>query len=441
MFKKEKRIPTIFGLLIVFLGIGATAFLVEHFEGLRTQALPSLVPQEVKITNLGSSGFTVSWLTNEKTQGSVVFGQENSLGKSAYDERDDEKNLEKYLTHHVSIKALEPASTYYFKIVSGSKSFDQNGLPYEIKTTPAFTSPSSQVEPAYGTVLDKDNNPAQDTIVYLTFKGALPLSVLTKPSGNFLIPLNLAARSDFKGYYAPQDGEEEEILVVATIDKTATVVTDTKNDSPIPTIVLGKSYDFRTEKENSLAKKVSSPKVLGTKSPVSKVEILFPKEDMPLLDSRPLFKGRGVPRNEVIIEIESPLLVEKIAVDPNGQWSFRPKEPLPPGKHTITITTQDEKGQETTLSRSFLVLKSGSQVLGEATPSATLTPTLAPTATPQPTATPTLSTPAPTSTPTPAPETLSPSPTLTPGIFALTINLVLLGTLFVLVGTGAVFLF
>jgi len=428
MIKKERRIPTILALLMVFVGIGAIAFSVENFPNIKSQAQPSVVPQEVKITNLSSNGFTISWITEEKTQGFLIFDEEKSLGKTAFDERDEEKKLGKYFTHYISVKNLVPNSSYYFKIISQSKTFDQNGSPYQVKTAPSFPSFSSPVEPAYGIVLNKDNTPAQGAIVYLTFKGALPLSALTKASGNFLIPLNLIISSDFKGGFIPEEKQEEKIVVRTTADEITTAVTDIKNDSPVPTIILGKSYDFRSQKgkeSEPLAKQSLPQKILGAKETAEKIEIVFPKENTPLLDSKPLFKGKGIPRNEVIIKIKSPLLLEKTTVDPNGQWFFRPKEPLSPGKHTITITTKNKEGEEISLSRSFLVLKSGTQVLGEATPSATLTPTITPT--------PVVLSPTPTSPPT------TPSPSLVPGVFTLTVNFLSLGVFLLLVGTGMAF--
>lgn len=438
MIKKEKRISTILALLLVFIGIGATAFLVEDFQNTKTHAQPSIIPQEINITNLSTNGFTVSWITEEKTQGFVAFGEEKSLGKTAFDERDKEENLDKYFTHHVNIKNLKPSSTYYFKIISQSKTFDQNGFPYGVKTTPVFSNSPSLIEPAYGTVLNKNNSPAEGVIVYLNFKGTLPLSTLTKSSGNFLISLNLAVKADLNGYFIPKEKEEEEITVRAGINETTTAITDTENDSPVPTMILGKSYDFRTrkEKENkSLTKKQLSPKVLGIEETSPEVVILFPKEGTPLLDPKPLFKGKGIFRNEVIIKIESPTVIEEtVVVNTNGQWFFRPEEPLSPGKHTITITTKDRGGKKITLNQSFFILKSGTQVLGESTPSATLTPTPSPTITPalSPTITPTppVLSPAPTSPP------ITPTPSLTPGIFSFTVKLLSLGAFLLLIGGG-----
>lgn len=429
MITKERRIPTILALLIVFLGIGGTAFLVEHFQNVKTAAQPPIVPQDVKITNLTSSGFTVSWVTGEEATGFIVFGEETSFKETAYDERDDEGNLGKYLTHHVSLKNLKPACLYYFKIISQGKSFDHGGAPFEVKTAPTFKTPPSQVEPAYGTILAQDNTPSKGAIVYLTLKGSLPLSTLTKSSGNFLIPLNLAVRSDLGGYLIFEERHEEEILVRAGVDSIAEVLTDTQNDSPIPTIILGKSYDFlkqKSKKEESLAEKETSLGILG-KTTSQEVEILFPRQGAVLLDQRPLFKGTGIPNQEVIIKIESSAMVEKVVVDQNGWWLFRTKEPLSPGTHTLTITTKNEKGEKVNLSRQFQVLKSGTQVLGEATPSATLTPTPSPTA--------------PTATPTPLILTPTPTPSLVPGVFLPTAGFLGLGGLLLLIGMGMAFVF
>jgi len=441
MIKKEKRIPTILALLLVLIGIGTTAFLVEDFQNIKTQAQPSIIPQEVKITNLSSNGFTVSWITEEKTQGFVAFGEEKSLGKTAFDERDKEENLDKYFTHHISIKNLKPESTYYFKIISQGATFDQNSFPYDVKTTPVFSNSLSPIEPAYGTVLNKNSAPVEGAIVYLNFKGALPLSALTKSSGNFLIPLSLAVKLDFHGYFTPKEREKEEIIVRAGINETATAITDTNNDSPVPTMILGKSYDFQSQKEKqnkSLTKKELPPKVLGIEEISQEPAILFPKEGTPLLDPKPLFKGRGVFRNKVTIKIESSAVIEEtVVVDPNGQWFFRPKEPLSPGKHTITIITKDTNGKKITLSQTFFILKSGTQVLGESTPSATLTPTPSSTITPTLPTTPTPSV----LSPTPTLPPITPTPSLTPGIFSLTISFLSLGVFLLLIGGGLLFSF
>jgi hypothetical protein len=78
-------------------------------------------------------------------------------------------------------------------------------------------------------------------------------------------------------------------------------------------------------------------------------------------------------------------------------WSYTPKKPLSPGKQSVTMTTNNLQNKPVAVTHMFEIFKSGTQVLGDATPSATpaspagvLTPTatLAPVATDTATPTP-----------------------------------------------------
>jgi hypothetical protein len=82
----------------------------------------------------------------------------------------------------------------------------------------------------------------------------------------------------------------------------------------------------------------------------------------------------------------------RVTVDTNGTWSWRPPKPLLPGVHNFKIEGIDSQGKPFTLNRKFIVQKSGEGlVLGESTPSASLTPTDIPTSIPTPSPTPTTS--------------------------------------------------
>jgi hypothetical protein len=63
-----------------------------------------------------------------------------------------------------------------------------------------------------------------------------------------------------------------------------------------------------------------------------------------------------------------------VQVASNGNWTYTPKKNLSPGKQSVTITSVDSKGKAVAVTHMFTVFKSGTQVLGDATPSATLTP-------------------------------------------------------------------
>ena len=90
----------------------------------------------------------------------------------------------------------------------------------------------------------------------------------------------------------------------------------------------------------------------------------------------PLIQGTGVPGKTVslILGITNPT-GDTTIVGADGLWSYTPKKPLAPGKQSVTITTQDATNKPVAITHMFEILKSGTQVLGDATPSATLTPT------------------------------------------------------------------
>lgn len=104
----------------------------------------------------------------------------------------------------------------------------------------------------------------------------------------------------------------------------------------------------------------------------------------------------------------------------DGTWQYTPLHLLSPGLQSVTITTVNEGGKTVALTHTFTILKSGTQVLGDATPSGTLAPTSGPTI---------FATPSPTS-------TLAGAPVPTSGTSLPTILLILFGLAFL--GSGAV---
>jgi len=391
MYRKGKKIPTILGLSVIILGLISLTLFGPKSQNPTVKATPLIIPQEVKITNLTDNGFTVSFITEDKAKTFLSYGKTTSLGQVAFDDRNEEGKPNDYITHHITIKGLIPSTLYYFKIVSGGKIFDNNGTPYTVTTGPLISSLPPEVEPAYGTVLGKDDTPAEGAIIYLSLGEALPLSTLVKPSGNWLISLSLARTPDLKNYFIPAEEEREEIFVQGERE-TATAISNIKNDSPIPTIVLGKSYDFQrpqSKKPEVLTKENLPPIVLG-ETTTSSVEISVPAEGAAIIFPKPLFKGRGVPGKDVTVTVESSPQTGKVKVNPDGSWSWTPQRDLSPGEHTVSVITEDGSGHLVTLKKKFSVLKSGSQVLGEATPSGTISPTVRPTASPTAQVTPTV---------------------------------------------------
>ena len=126
----------------------------------------------------------------------------------------------------------------------------------------------------------------------------------------------------------------------------------------------------------------------GVAKPANVVSLTIPAEGSAMPTTLPLIQGTGIPGKIVslVLGITNPM-GDITTVATNGLWSYTPKKPLAPGKQSVTITTNNLQNQPIAITHMFEILKSGTQVLGVATPSATLTPTTTPivTLTPTPT--------------------------------------------------------
>lgn len=439
------KIPTLVGLLFIGVLIFVTSTFVNFITQTTTSASYSQEPKKIMISNITESGFTVSWTTQSKATGAIQLSGDTLTNQIIFDERDKNKSMGKYTTHIITTKNLKSNTTYFYTILSNGKLYNNLNSKYSIKTASPLTMYANGLEPAYGTVLNADNTPALGAIVYLTLPNSQTLSSIVRESGSWLIPLNLIRTENLTSYISNQDRLEEQIIVRNEIDD-AIATTDTLNDSPVPLMVIGKTYDFRkqqakfkTEKSVTLEPANNSSKnILGAETNKNrgyKVTIIHPAENATLISNIPLFDGTGVPGNTITLTLGiQHTYTDSAIVDGSGNWKYSPKNPLDVGKQNITITTKDALNKNVALTRSFDILKSGSQVLGDATPSASLTPSI-PTLTPTRTltATPSLR---PTLNPTLPPASITPIITTTPttpvsSTSLPTIILLLIGLIFV----------
>jgi hypothetical protein len=410
---KIRRIPTIIGLITLLAGLGGGVFLVQKAQTFLLRAAPETAPNQIKITNLTDTSFTVSWITDQETVGLIHYGETTHLDLSSADERDQassKTNL--FSTHYVTVKSLKPKTTYYFKIISGSGTYDDDGQPYQITTGSPLNLPPPASDLAYGKIIKQDGQPAEGAIVYLTLANAQPQSALVQESGNWLIPLNLARATDLIVYASyDKDASIEDILVQASKLGTATAVTTTKNDSPVPTITLGENGDFRTAEEETGPPEIKQAELLNqeateeaepTPTPASKfsteppatsaatlqeLAIINPDNEENVNTQKPAILGTGPAGKTIEITIESSTTYTgTVLVDSDGNWHWSPPANLEPGEHTVTASFTDESGEKQTVSHTFVVLAAGEDGAPaiEATPSAEATPTATPTLTPTP---------------------------------------------------------
>jgi hypothetical protein len=421
---KRSRIPTIIGVVLLIVGLGAGILLVQNRQIFRLGATQESIPKDVRITNITDSSFTVSWTTEKDALGFISWGDtENSLTRTEEDEVGAPG-----VTHTLSVKSLIPQTEYFFKINSGGTEYDNNDLAWQTKTGPTLAQPKSNL--VSGTVLTSTGDSAQNALVYLTVGGSSPLSTITSQNGSWVISISTARTNDLTSFVTIDDANTLlEISVNAGPEGVATAQIYPQSAKPVPSIILGSTHDFKSlpPSETSEVPR-ASVELPETATPSSGFEvgenISTPSATTVTLESvaqgetvattQPEFFGEAPPGTKLTITLESDPITEQVSVPSSGEWSWTPPTDLPEGSHKITIKWTDISGILRTLTRTFVVEAAEGPAF-EATPSATLAPTATPTGTP--TASPTATKkPTPTATPTATtfatPESGSLTPTL-----------------------------
>lgn len=428
-----KKIPTLIGIIFVILLLAGVGFVFEYLARGQSKATASIDPQQVTVTNVSDSSFTLVWQTGDTATGTILVSSPDGKKYSAFDERDASGKMGKYVTHSITVRTLQPETNYTITILSNGKKYPVEEKKYQVTTFPSLSTQAPPADPAYGVVKTATDAPAEGTIIFLNLDGSQTLSSLVRSSGSWVIPLNLIRTQDGSSYLPMQDRMTETISAKAGTVESA-VTTDTLNDGPVPDIILGQSYDFRGKDvkkttDSVLATAQNKTSVLGASTTSTAVTLTAPAQGANLTAIRPLITGLGIPGKTITITLglTNPQ-IGSTTVGKDGQWNFTPKTALAAGKQRVTITTVDKNNKPVAITHTFTILKSGSQVLGDATPSATITDT--------PLVTPTLEA---TPSNTPIVSTIAAQPIPTTGSFLPTMLLLLTGTFF-LIGGGA-FLF
>lgn len=437
--KKEFKLPTIVGLLLLVVGVAAGVVLVGQAQIFKLRAKPSEIPQQVRITNIKDDSFSVSWTTEEATLGFVSYGKNDSLGGTA---QDDAKASTPRTLHHVTVTGLSPNTTYLFKIGSGGNFFDNDGKPYSLTTASKISAPS-RTDVIFGTVQTPGGAPVPGGIVYVTISGVTPLSVLTDPEGKWTITLSTARSSSLGSLAHYKETDKAQIFVQAQ-GQFASATIPIGAAKPVPPITLGQTHDFTNLEVKKSDELPSSQITLPEEQPQSpssgfnleggpragsplKISLSNPEAGEGVNSAKPQFSGTGTPGEKFTIQVESEVITDQVTVGPSGSWNWTPPDNLEPGEHTVTLSWKDEAGQTRVLKRTFTVLAAATSELPSftASPSATL-------ATPSPS-------PKPTPVPSPSPSPRSSLPSTeggvpTPGNLTTTLAFLIMGVSLVFTG-------
>ncbi|HVT01452.1 MAG TPA: Ig-like domain-containing protein [Patescibacteria group bacterium] len=424
----NQRIPTIFGLLILLVGIGVSSVFIRKGVNDISRAGPEKVPQNVIISNVTDSSFTVNFTTNAPTVSGVQVEDGQTSPFVVYDDRNKKTGEQNpYYSHYITVTGLNPNTDYKFSILSDGETYLLNGNKYSITTGTKINGTPPNQSPIVGKILMPDGSAATDTIVELRVPSAERITALTQDNGNYIIPTNSIRNNTLNGYITLKQNEDL-TLVAYRQNLQAQVKIAYQENSTIPPLTLAQSYDFSdisTIEESTIASQLKAPATQGANN--GNIAITVPTNSQSFVDSQPSFKGTGVANRSVTIQIE-PGTSSTLSVGSNGVWTYRPTKPLDPGTYKLTIQGQNKSGTTQSVTRSFSIFAAGSQIAGSGptttpTPKPSATPTRTPTATPTrvPTAAPTTSIPSPTlglsptSIPTTSP-TIALTPTITPSI-------------------------
>ncbi len=432
LYQDEKKIPTPVAFLFLLLMLSTLGFVLNKPKTTSVSA-SKLRLERLEIANITNNSVSIFWRTKEKEASWLIYGEdERKLNKQIFDDRDLADNKNSYFNHYAIFKNLQPNKKYFFEIVTTKGVIRQNNNSPFIFVTKTQLPLSSSLPPAMGSIQGRNGRPLINGIILLKIEGAGLLSDRTKDKGEWLIPFYYLTKIDTDELIQPKVDSSVTIEVISEEGEMSTVKTIVKKTSPLPqTVIIGKNYEFNDEKEKVLSETTKGQLSFG------KIDIIFPKENAAIDAKKPNLRGTALPHKKVKIIIESlptgrqaktPQIFE-IYADKDGVWNSAPFYDLDPGKHQLTIITEDENNKEVKITRIFNILKSGESVLGEATPSGTITPTEMPTDTPVPTTPPVTSTPV-VSVTQPAPK---------PGInfFPLTV----VSTVLMILGTGLIMIF
>lgn len=397
--KREIKIPTIFAILLIIVVLGGVTVFTNYYLRVGTNAKANVLPQHLAVTTVTDSGFVVSWETDTPTFSAAVITDPSGQKQTFFDERHIIGDSKKFTVAHIPIRGLTPNTDYKLELLIDGKPYSSADLA-SVHTGPTLESDSNGLQPVYGSVVTPENVPADGALVFLTVgENSQILSTLVKPSGSWIVPLNLLRTKDLSALITKTQDREQISITIRYNGQDTPVMTDTLNSSPVPPVTIGNNYDFRGQQ----AKKKSEPSseelsssfssVLGSETAQATsssgnnehtVMFISPSDGGHIPSDSPLIAGRGIPGNIVTLLIGiTNAYTQTTKISPDGSWRYTPEKPIGIGPQRITMTTLDSANKPIAITHAFEIMKSGTQVLGDATPSGTIATT--PTRTPTPT--------------------------------------------------------
>lgn len=160
-------------------------------------------------TNLTDVSFTVLWYSEDEEVGYIMYSEtSDNLSNKGRDERDGISSQGEYFLHSIEVTDLDPETTYYFKIYSGTEVYDKI---YEVTTFSTQSSPP-EFETIAGTVNARDY---ENFVVIATFTdedgsgssgSSYPVSTLVDSEGSWILTIG-STRGEDGEYFEKSNGD------------------------------------------------------------------------------------------------------------------------------------------------------------------------------------------------------------------------------------------
>jgi hypothetical protein len=162
----------------------------------------------IQTTNVTDTGFTVIWVSQSSETSTVNYGTStSSLSTQAYDERDGIANKGSYYVHSVSVSQLQPSTKYYFKVVSGSNTYTNDGNYYSVTTFSTLSSTPTYVS-ITGVVSNLPSSKEGIVVAYIkdadgtgSSGSSSPISALVDEDGKWLLSIANSRKADGSAYF------------------------------------------------------------------------------------------------------------------------------------------------------------------------------------------------------------------------------------------------
>ncbi|MEK6882728.1 MAG: fibronectin type III domain-containing protein, partial [Nanoarchaeota archaeon] len=203
-------------LMVLFIGVVLGVYLVGKQTKIFSQAALPKTPQNVIISNITDSSFTLSWTTQESTFGYVAYGKTEPLDNISLDDRDS-SDSQKRFTHFITIKNLDPETDYLFRLGSDDKVYSRNNSSYTIKTLKTPKNQKLASSKVFGTVKTSGDGSEGNALVYVRYRNNL-LSAVTNPDGTYAVELNISRNQDLDEYIPVEEDDELKMLATSRFE-------------------------------------------------------------------------------------------------------------------------------------------------------------------------------------------------------------------------------